>query len=85
MTKRAQRTPRAYTSETDPRHELIAPLLRKGYTGIRLTWFPPLSRPVSGYVLECDQIEWRHLGPALVVAKRVIKHLPDIKKQEARA
>lgn len=60
------------SQEHDPDDPLIRALSDKGITGATLTW----TRSGGGYLLRCDQIEWRLLGWLHADALQAINELP---------
>lgn len=56
----------------NPDHVLIKALKKKGYTGIKLSWNTAMYQ-MRGWVLECDQIQWRRLGGDIDHSKKIIR------------
>lgn len=71
---------REYTEEKNKNHQLIKPLLKKGYTGIKITRYGAMHRG-RGYVLQCDQITWQRIGYDIDGCVKTIIGLPKAAEQ----
>ena len=65
--------------ETHPKNRIIKALLKKNYTGVVLTWHSAMERS-RGFVLMCDQIEYKRLGACVESSLECVENLPDLNR-----